>query len=120
METHNIALGYCPKCNEAMVTENGVPKCINCVEPVRPKHIVKPPPVTYVPTDSEFKQYIKDAAIGAKMPEVTKLVTKVTTEKTAQDALFIMRHLPMPDNEKEFRQIKKIIKQLEKLVGENK
>jgi hypothetical protein len=98
-----------------MITENNVPKCLNCAPPTRPKHIVKPPPTTDVPSNSEFAKLIGETVVN--QPIIGK-ANLITTGGTALDALNIMRNLPMPKNMKEFRQIQKIIKQLEKLVGE--
>lgn len=111
-------LGYCPTCRESMITQSGVPICVNCVKPKRPAHIVKVPPVTEVPNDAEFSKMAKGHAAAVYTgPRGT--IAGPIVGKTALDALNIMRQLAMPKDMKEFKQIQKIIKQLEKLVGEN-
>jgi len=108
------ALGYCPQCKEPMISVNGAPSCITCAKPQRPKHIVKPPPVgAAVPSETDLARM--SGISGKTVPKKTTVVVG----QTAQDALQIMKHLPMPKDLKEFRQIQKIIKQLEKLVGDN-
>lgn len=115
------ALGFCPNCRQEMIAENGKPKCFNCQPVSRPKHLgPKPKPVTYTPTDKDFKQLQKAVEIPVTNPKqlVVGKAEVVVQQYSAQDALHIMRNLLLPKDEKEFKQIKKIIKQLEQLVGE--
>lgn len=114
------AAGYCSKCKDMMVTENGVPKCFNCM-PVRKSKLV----ATEIPNDKTFRQVMKESNAPSlpqsqrKAPVVqVGKAEMVVTGNTAQDALAIMKNLPMPKDMKEFKQIQKIIQQLEKLVGE--
>lgn len=108
----STALGYCPNCHESMITENGTPKCFNCSKGSRPKHIVKPPPAIDVPNDVDFQKMTDN-------PVTYRKANLAVSGGSALDALNIMRTLPMPKNMQEFKQIQKIIKLLEKLVGED-
>ena len=111
------AMRYCPSCRESLIMRGSDFVCLNCEKPKRPKHIVKPPPVTENPSDKEFK-HLTGAVIDSPKEMVKGKAGFVARVGSASDALEIMRNLPMPKNMQEFKQIQKIIKQLEKLVGE--
>lgn len=100
-------LGHCPNCREMMITENGAPKCFNCAPSKKQSKLL----AVDIPNDAEFSRVVNQPVLGR--------AGLVVTGNTAQDALDIMRKLPMPKNMQEFKQIQKIIKQLEKLVGED-
>jgi len=117
--THPINdLGYCPTCRELLVAQNGVPTCFNCS--ARKPSSKKTPVAVDIPNEKEFNEVMKQES-GKTYDPAKAPVGKagmVVTGNTAHDALRIMRSLPMPKNMQEFKQIQKIIKQLEKLVGE--
>jgi len=100
-------LGYCPQCREMRIAVSGVPTCLNCVKPPRPKHLVKPPNATADPSDKEFR-----SVVGATV-KVAKPIGR-----TVQEALDIMESLPMPKDIKDFKKIQKVIKQLKDLIGD--
>lgn len=106
------SLGFCPKCNDSLITEKGIPKCFNCGPGKKDPGLIKPPPAVEIPSDYRFRQPVTGKET------VTKLPAPVKMSSTAKDALDIMRNLPMPKDEKEFKKIKKIINLLEKFVGE--
>lgn len=121
--------GRCGTCGAGMISTNGQDKCIACAKPKLPKGYVKPPPV---PNKAISEKDLKRAMGGKVNPspykeankplkgEVGKVhsVATVNVSGTAKDALEIMKHLPMPKDEKEFKKIRKIINLLEKFIGE--
>jgi hypothetical protein len=117
MNEQLMNLNYCPDCREAMIAENGVPKCFNCAGKKSKKN--KNPVAVEIPNAQEFQKVVGEPIIMNPNTPTMGRAGLIASGHTAIDALTIMKNLPMPKDMKEFKQIQKIIKQLEKLVGDD-
>jgi len=113
------ATGYCKKCGKQLINVQDVNKCIRCEANA---NISNGPTVAVEdPGDEAMQAILKKDGVKiqeASTPTATKLhVVTPTPIGTLDDALKIMKHLSMPDDIKQFKQIKKIIDLLEQLVN---
>lgn len=123
MDANLPAVSVCPKCNGNMITKGNSLVCLMCDKPPLPKGYVKPPPVS---VKSVSTAQLKELGVQSDIQDARKPIKSLKREdtviprvsNTAYDALEIMRNLPMPKDEKEFKKIRKIIQLLEKFVGE--
>lgn len=109
----------CTKCGSQKILKNDVLECIFCAG--KKQGVAKPgykPPVD--PGEASMKKLLN----GVKVP-APQQTTSIGTEQftfpprehgSVNDALRIMETLPMPSDMKQFKQIIKIIGQLEKLI----
>lgn len=104
------AQGYCKSCGKAMVSVNGENKCLPCEGK---RQIVKVQ--TNIVKDPGHEAMVK--MLHGQVASPIKGTTVVTNAGSIEDALRSMKSLPMPDDIKKFKQIKKIIKLLEDLVN---
>jgi hypothetical protein len=99
------ATGFCPKCGNGYIDVNGEKKCLRCASN---RNINESSPTDVKdPGESELQKVFKDIEIAVK-PVAVK-------SGTIDEALKIMKSLPMPDDVKQFKQIKKIIALIEDL-----
>jgi hypothetical protein len=103
------ALGYCRTCNRPMIRVGETNKCIRCESN---KNVASGPTVDVKdPGDAAVQQSLKNGGLAH-----AEVIVKQQSFGTAEDALKIMRNLPIPEDIKQFKQIKKIISLIEKLT----
>lgn len=100
--------GYCPKCQNALLTVNDVKKCIYCDAK---KQVEGNASTVEDPGEEGLASFTQKATLP-----ITN-VQKMHPLGTIDDAIKIMRSLPMPDDVKQFRKIKKVIDLMEQLRG---
>lgn len=131
MSTYIPALGVCFKCGQAKIQAGDETKCIRCdVGTPEPSGLV----VT-IEDPGEEKLNAALASAGVVLPKVTNKANPVKNvvpnkpvvsnatysfEDLVGSALAIMKGLPMPDDVKQFKKVKKVINDLEALLPEKK
>lgn len=131
MSTYIPALGVCVKCGLAKIQAGDEIKCIRCdVAASEPSGLT----VT-IDDPGEAKLNAVLASAGVVLPKATGKPNPVNTtapikavsvatkanysfEELVGNALAIMKGLPMPDDVKQFKKVKKIITDLEALLPE--
>lgn len=103
--------GYCPKCRKELLIVDDVLKCIWCglKDPVMGNAST-----VEDPGEAELERISKIADVTIP---ISKTPVKVVKTGTIEDAIQIMKVLPMPDDVKQFKQIKKIIGLMEQLIN---
>lgn len=104
------ATGFCPKCRKSLIDVNGEKRCLRCES----NRVITESSPTDVkdPGEAELNKVLKDISVVAAIPVKTQAVGH-----TLDDALKVMKGLPMPDDVKQFKQIKKIIALIEDLIS---
>jgi len=96
------ATGFCKKCRRALVSVNDVIKCMVCEANSRPHSGL------VVDTKDPGEGMFNKADTAPKILSTKSL-------NTIQDALTIMKSLPLPEDVAKFKRIKKIISLMEQL-----
>jgi hypothetical protein len=106
----------CPKCGGQLMLKNDSLVCLWC--PSKKQGVAKPGAVAAIDPGEAFFEKSKQAAVQEKGAVRGKaaLALPVSVNNTAEAALDIMKSLPMPDDIKQFKQIKKIVDLIEKLI----
>jgi hypothetical protein len=121
-----VGLGNCAKCGKAKIDVHGEIRCIFCeAEKNVPSGLV-----VKIDDPGEAKMAQVLAASGIAIPKAPKLgVTRndvmpqnlqnnFSLEARVEQALGILKSLPMPKDLKQFKAINKAIQSVEKIVGE--
>jgi hypothetical protein len=115
METIS-ALGHCKKCGRQMVRVDDVNKCFRCESNAQISS--GPTVLTEDPGDEKLSKFLKNQKIPVEsLDTVKQVVQKVHGGSTIHDALKIMKSLSLPEDIKQFKQIKKIITLMEQLIS---
>lgn len=106
----------CEKCGSQKILKNDVLECIFCIG--KKQGVAKP---GYKPPIDPGEEGIKKLLNGVPAANIHFTTgasggSNAIYTETPQTALDIMKRLSMPSDMKEFKQIKKIIAQLEKLI----
>lgn len=109
----------CDKCGSMKILRNDVPTCIFCVG--KKQGVAKAGYVPAIdPGEKGIQKILKDAKVEKDTLSIktngTPQILASNSAGNAGQALVIMKSLPMPNDVKKFRQIKKIIVQIEKLI----
>lgn len=102
----------CEKCGSQKILKNDVLECIFCIG--KKQGVAKK---GYIPAVDPGEKYFTNgkAQTGAVQVSSKSVITN-RNYHTANEALDIMKQLPMPTDIKKFKQITKIIAQIEKLI----
>ena len=110
---------YCDTCRQPQIAVNGVYKCFHCENKKPAKAVLvntaKDPGESKLAMASQGA--VKDAGVFVKGKAEASNLTVKKPSSTVDDALSIMKSLPMPEDIKQFKQIKKIIGLMEKFVN---
>jgi hypothetical protein len=99
-----------------MIRVGEINKCLRCDNN---RQISTGPVVqTSDPGSDELNRMLKMHKIPSNTEEpVIKIAERPSSMHTVQDALKIMKSQPIPDDVKQFKQIKKIVSLMEKLIS---
>lgn len=104
----------CTKCGSAMITQNNKFICFVC--PGKKQGVSKPGAVAAIDPGEAY--FAKGKSTATPQMGTATVQYMPPAGGSVADALKIMKTLAMPDDIKQFKQIKKIISLLEKLEGE--
>lgn len=110
------ALGYCSICNRQMIRVGNDTKCLRCdsSKQVQTGQVVQ----TVDPGSDELNKMLKMHKVPNTSEDVSvRVIEKLHGGNMVQDALKIMKSQPIPDDVKQFKQIKKIVSLMEKLIS---
>jgi len=118
MDIHS-SLGCCGTCGKALISVNDIKKCLRCEANKNISSVVQPAEILNDPGEDEITRVLAQrGVICQSTPSGAAKSLKNDTKSTSlPEILGFMRSLPMPDDIKQFKQIKKIITLLEKVVN---
>lgn len=101
--------GYCSKCNNALLTVNDVRTCIYCD--------AKKPVSGNASTVEDPGEEGLGILLEHKGQEMQRIPISKVSSGTLEDAIRIVKSLPLPEDVKQFKRVKKIIDLMEQLRG---
>jgi len=105
----------CEKCGSQKILKNDVPECIFCIG--KKQGVAKPGYITVKdPGEKGIRKLLEEHQVPVLGKTIGTGSPAISVSTNVQSALNIMQNLSMPDDLKQFKQIKKIISQLEKLI----
>jgi hypothetical protein len=110
----------CTVCGQEKILRNAEQVCIFCPSK-QPAKVDKNYKTPIDPGEKEMQELLTKGKVPTLVPEKLSYKAKILLPNegsTVKAALDIMKALSMPKDIKQFKQIQKIIKLLEKLIGE--